>query len=139
MKQNKISFKIILNIPFEKALEEIKLALKNEGFGVLMEIDVKNTLKEKINVDFKKYVILGACQPQLAHEALKKDLEAGLLLPCNLVLYEDEGKVVVSAIDPIAMLSLLENQELEGVAIQALERLKKALREVEKNHLAWQK
>lgn len=90
-----------LTVGYDEALAKVPDALKSEGFGVLTEIDVKQTLKAKINVDFRRYKILGACNPPLAHEALSTALEVGLMLPCNVVVYEnDEGKATVLAIDP---------------------------------------
>lgn len=86
---------------FEETLARLPEALKTEGFGVLTEIDVKATLKKKIDVDFRRYTILGACNPGLAHKALGADLDVGVLLPCNVVVYEkDDGKTVISAVDP---------------------------------------
>lgn len=91
-----------LTVGYDEALARVPEALKSEGFGVLTEIDVKQTLKAKINVDFRRYKILGACNPPLAHEALTTMLEVGVMLPCNVVVYEgDDGKAVVLAIDPV--------------------------------------
>ena len=89
-----------VNLPYETAVQRVKEELKNQGFGVLTAIDVKATLKEKLNVDFTKYVILGACNPPLAHSALQVEMNIGLLLPCNVIVYEKEGKTVVGAFDP---------------------------------------
>lgn len=91
-----------LSVGYDEALARVPEALKSEGFGVLTEIDVKQTLKNKLNVDFRRYKILGACNPPLAHEALSTMLEVGVMLPCNVVVYEsDDGKAVVHAIDPV--------------------------------------
>ncbi len=113
-----------LNCSYDQAIEKATRALKAEGFGVLTEIDVKSTLKKKIDVDFRRYVILGACNPPLAHKALSADLDVGLLLPCNVVIYEvDEQHSVVSLVDPIAMLGVLDAPELAPVADEARARL----------------
>jgi len=102
---------------FETAVERVTAALKQEGFGVLTEIDVQATLKEKIDVDFRRYRILGACNPVLAHQALSRELQLGLLLPCNVVVYEDDqGQAVVSLIKPVEMFKVVNNPELEAVA-----------------------
>jgi uncharacterized protein (DUF302 family) len=102
---------------FNTALERVTAALKEEGFGVLTEIDVQKTLKEKIGVSFRRYRILGACNPVLAHQALSCELQLGLLLPCNVVVYEDdEGRAAVSLIKPAEMFKVVRNPELEAVA-----------------------
>ncbi|MCB0168237.1 MAG: DUF302 domain-containing protein, partial [Anaerolineae bacterium] len=94
--------KTTLDVAYETAIELATSALKAEGFGVLTEIDVKATLKKKLDIDFRRYIILGACNPNLAHQALQTELELGLLLPCNVIVYEnDEGQSVVSIVDPI--------------------------------------
>lgn len=113
-----------LDIPYETAIEKATAALKAEGFGVLTEIDVKTTLKQKIDADFRRYIILGACNPKLAHQALQSELEIGLLLPCNVIVYEtDDGKSTISIVDPMAMLSVAEGAELKAVADEARTRL----------------
>jgi uncharacterized protein (DUF302 family) len=125
------AFRTKLDLPYEEAIQKVMAALKQEGFGVLTEIDVKATLKKKIDADFRKYAILGACNPPLAHRALTADLEIGLLLPCNVIVYEEDGGSVVSIVDPISMLSVVENPNLQAVADEArvrLERVAKALR-----------
>ncbi len=116
-----------LDMPFDDALDQVKAALKSEGFGVLTEIDVQDTLKQKLQVDFRKYQIIGACNPSLAHRALQSELEVGLLLPCNVIVYEEGGGTTVTAFDPAAVMSLAKNPALEGVAREAKERLKRAL------------
>jgi uncharacterized protein (DUF302 family) len=117
------SFSIELDLPYEEAIEKTTDALKVEGFGVLTKIDVTATLKEKLDEEFRNYVILGACNPSLAHEALNLQMDVGLLLPCNAIVYEESGKSVVSIIDPIAMLGVIEYPELGSVAEKARERL----------------
>lgn len=117
-----------LDLPYEAAIEAATAALKTEGFGVLTRIDVKATLKQKIDVDFKRYVILGACNPMLAHHALTIEPEIGLFLPCNVIVYEDEaGGSVVSIIDPHAMFSAGINPDLAPVADEAAARLRRVL------------
>jgi uncharacterized protein (DUF302 family) len=102
---------------YDQALERVPEALKLEGFGVLTEIDVKSTLKQKLDVDFRRYKILGACNPPFAHQALQAELEVGLLLPCNVVIYEDDaGQAVVQAIDPTATVAATGNPKLATLA-----------------------
>jgi uncharacterized protein (DUF302 family) len=118
-------FQVKLEIPYEDAVERATAALKEQGFGVLTEINVKETMKQKLGADFRKYVILGACNPPLAHRALSTDLGIGLLLPCNVVVYEEGGGSVVSILDPSAALAVADNPELEGVAQEARARLER--------------
>lgn len=114
-------------VSFEKARERITDALKQEGFGILTEIDVKATLKAKLDRKFRKYVILGACNPQLAHRALEAELGIGLLLPCNVCVWEGEGGSVVSIARPQAMFGLAPNEALQPVVVDADRRLGRAL------------
>lgn len=106
------------DISFDDAVAIVKARLKDAGFGVLCEIDVAKTLKEKIGVDVEPYVILGACNPRFAHEALQKEPELGLLLPCNVVVSQSAGRVTVSAVDARAMLSVTGNSGLNSIADQ---------------------
>lgn len=109
---------------FDKAIEDVTAALKVEGFGVLTEIDVKETLKKKIDVDFKKYKILGACNPEFAHKALSAEDKIGVFLPCNVIVEEnDNGEIEVSAVDPIASMSSVKNNALEGIAMEVRKKL----------------
>jgi uncharacterized protein (DUF302 family) len=119
-------------MPYERAVARTKDALKEEGFGVLSEIDIKEKLKEKLNVDFKRYMILGACNPPLAYKALQAEPEIGLLLPCNVIVYELDGKSsMVAAIDPNSMVDVVgSNPVIEEVARDARERLEKAIARV---------
>ncbi len=116
-------------VPYEEAVERATAALKEEGFGILTEIDVRSTLKEKLDEDFRPYVILGACNPPLAKRALDAELELGLLLPCNVIVYGDEGGEgsVAAAVEPHAMLGVVDNPELEPLAEEVKERLQRAL------------
>ena len=112
---------------FDQAIDKVTEELKKEGFGVLTSIDVKETLKKKINVDFKKYTILGACNPALAHQALLAEEELGLLLPCNVIVYEKNDKTVVSIFDPNVMAYLIDNSEMKIVAEEVKNKLKRVL------------
>jgi uncharacterized protein (DUF302 family) len=117
------------DVQYDEAVEKVTGALKEEGFGILSTIDVKSTLKEKLDVDFRPYVILGACNPPLAKQALDAELELGLLLPCNVIVYADESGTgsVVSAVEPHAMLSAVRNPDLTPIADDVQERLTRAL------------
>jgi len=122
------SFTTTLNVPYEAAIEQTTAALKKEGFGILTEIDVKETLKKKLDVDFQRYIILGACNPPLAYQALQAEPEIGLLLPCNVIVYESgPDRSVVSIVDPLTMLGVVENEALSGVAEEARTRLTRVL------------
>ena len=101
-------------LPFDEAVERVRAELAKEGFGVLCEIDVRATLKEKLGVDSEPYLILGACNPPLAHRALEAEPEVGVLLPCNVVVYEREGESHISAVDPERMLSIVDNEQPSG-------------------------
>ena len=117
-----------VNLPLEQAVQNITEALKAEGFGVLTEINVQATLKQKLNADFRRYVILGACNPPLAYRALSANLDVGLLLPCNVTVYEDDGAVVVTAVDPVAMLGVMaDDQVVCDVAEEAKVRLTRVI------------
>ena len=127
---NDLALRVRLEVPYEEAVDKVTAALKEEGFGVLTEIDVKATLRKKLDADFRKYAILGACNPPLAHRALSTELEIGLLLPCNVIVYEEDGGSVVSIVDPLSMLGVVQSPELQPVADEAgarLERVAKAL------------
>jgi uncharacterized protein (DUF302 family) len=119
-----------VRLAYEEAVARTKDALKSEGFGVLTEIDVRRTLREKLNAEFRKYVIIGACNPPLAQRALQSELEIGLLLPCNVIVYEEDGGSVIAAFDPEAALGLAENPALSEVAGEAKARLQRALESV---------
>ena len=123
------SIRKVVSLPYETAVEKTKEALAQQGFGVLSEIDMKAKLKEKLNVDYKRYVILGACNPPLAYKALQADPEIGLLLPCNVIVYETgSGESVVSAVDPNSMLGIVgDNPAVAEVARDARQRLEKAI------------
>jgi len=129
--QTKYGIEIRLPLPYDQAVERVTEALQGEGFGVLTEIDVKATLKKKLDVDFRRYVILGACNPPLAHRALSTELDIGLLLPCNVIVYEDGEGSVVSAADPSAMMDVSGNPDLQPIAREARERLERAIEALE--------
>ena len=130
MEQNAYGFGKHVNLPYDEAIERTKAALKTQGFGVLTEIDVKKTMKEKLDADFQPYVILGACNPPLAHRALTAEPEIGLLLPCNVVVHQDGDGSRVMVMDPEAALGIVKNAALEEVAREARSRLQKALEEL---------
>jgi len=117
--------KILFNVSFDEATEKVTEELKKEGFGILTEIDVQATLKKKLDVDFRKYRILGACNPPFAYKALQAELLIGTMLPCNVVVMEmDDGKVRVNAVDPKASMMAVGNKDLNSVAIQIQQKLK---------------
>lgn len=117
-----------LNEPYEKALERIPDVLKAEGFGILTRIDMKETLKAKLGVDFRRYQILGACNPPFAHRALSTDLEVGLLLPCNVIVYEETPTTTkVVAIDPTKTMAGHPSEALHGLAAEVKEKLARAI------------
>jgi uncharacterized protein (DUF302 family) len=121
-------FTKITDYTFDKAIERVTEELKKEGFGVLTEIDVKETLKKKIDVDFRKYKILGACNPSFAYKALSAENKIGTMLPCNVVVQQpDDGKVEVSAIDPVASMMAVKNDNLTGIAGEVRDKLKRVI------------
>ena len=124
---DQLGFTVHLKTDFDTAIQRVTDALKAEGFGVLTEIDVKATLKKKIDVDFRPYKILGACNPPLAHRALSADAQIGLLLPCNVVVAQgsEEGVIDVSIVDPMSMLGVVKNPDIEPVAEEARTRLER--------------
>lgn len=128
-----IGMKTTLHTTYEDAIERTKMALKGQGFGVLTEIDVRATMKAKLDVDFRPYIILGACNPKLAHRALSANSEIGLMLPCNVTVSQiGEGEMEVAMIDPIAMMTVVEHPDLPAIANEARELLSKALQSLEK-------
>jgi uncharacterized protein (DUF302 family) len=129
---NVYSYKKKFNGTFEEACNKTIEELKKEGFGVLTEINVKETLKEKLNENFDNYKILGACNPSFAFKALKAEKEIGLLLPCNIIIFEDEGNVFVSGILPTVAMNMIKSKALEAIAVEVEEKLKKAVDEVAK-------
>lgn len=116
-----------VSMPYDQTVDRMKAALREEGFGVLTEIDVRATLREKLAVDFRNYVILGACNPALAHRALQADLSIGALLPCNVVVYDDGDGSVVSIFDPEVGMGIAGSPALEPIVIEAKARLLRAM------------
>lgn len=132
MEETRYGLRIDLSMSYEEALERATAALKEEGFGVLTTIDVRQTLKQKLDRDFRKYVILGACNPPLADRALHAELEIGLLLPCNVIVYEREpGSSSVAAMAPLPAMGIVGNKDLQVVAKEADTRLRSALQRLE--------
>ena len=120
--------KILKNITFETAVESVKSELKKEGFGVITEIDMKATLKQKLDVDFKKYIILGACNPEFAYKVLQQEDLIGLFLPCNVIVVQQEsGEIEVAAVDPIASMQAVENNHLGSLAGEIRERMMRVI------------
>lgn len=124
---SKYGFSKTVSVPFDEAVEKTRAALQQEGFGVLTEIDIKEKLKEKLGVNFRRYLILGACNPPLAYETLKEEIDIGLLLPCNVIVYEQNGGTVVSAVDAAKMLSVVGNPKLEATARTVNEKLRRVI------------
>ncbi len=120
-------YKKEVNLSYEDAIEKAREELQKEGFGVLTEIDVKATLKKKLDVDFDKYIILGACNPSMAYKALQAEQDIGLMLPCNVIVYEKEGKVSVAAIKPTVAMEMIDNEKLAEIATQVEEKMKKVI------------
>ena len=121
-------FNKIVEQNFEDAIEKVTEELQKEGFGILTEIDIKATLKKKLDVDFRKYIILGACNPSFAHKALLSENKIGTMLPCNVIVQEnDEGKVEVSAVDPMASIQAVENPDLKNIATEIRAKLQNVI------------
>lgn len=122
------NFSKTIKLPFDEAIARVTEALKNEGFGILTEIDVQAILKKKLDVDFKRYKILGACNPPFAYKALKLEDKIGTMLPCNVIVQEQSaGNVEVSAIDPVASMGAVGNSALAAIAEQVQAKLKKVI------------
>lgn len=125
----KYSFSKTINSPFEETLRKVTEGLQEEGFGILTEIDVHNVFKNKLNVDFRKYKILGACIPDFAYKALHYEDEIGIMLPCNVILQEIENqKTKVSAVDPVASMMAVQNENLEKVAAEVAGKLRNVIK-----------
>lgn len=120
--------KTLKSVTFDEVISKTTQALKEEGFGILTEIDIKTTLRKKLDVDFPNYKILGACNPAFAYQALKAENKIGTMLPCNVIVREvDDGSIEVAAVDPIASMMGVENEELAGIAEEVRDRLKRAV------------
>jgi uncharacterized protein (DUF302 family) len=131
-KMTELGFQTRLDLPYEAAIEQVTEALKAEGFGVLTSIDVKETMKKKLDVEFQKYAILGACNPSLAHKALSARPDMGLLLPCNVIVYEEDGQSVVNIVDPLAMFGFIQDPSLQPIAEEARQRLSRVAESLQK-------
>jgi uncharacterized protein (DUF302 family) len=119
-----------VNLTYDAAVEKVMEELKKEGFGVLTTIDVRDTLKKKLDVDFRRYVILGACNPPFAYKALMAEEEIGLLLPCNVIVYEKGDTTVVAAFDPMVMTTIIENAAVRPIAEEVRKRIERAVNAV---------
>ena len=127
-KVKRYAFSAVVNTSYEDAISLVTDALQEEGFGVLTEIDVKATLKKKLDREFRKYVILGACNPPYAYRSLEADLDVGLLLPCNVIVYEtDDKRAYIAAINPISALEIIQSQELKSIAAEVSEKLNRVV------------
>ncbi len=126
----KYGFSKQVNLSFDQTIEKVTDELKKEGFGVLTTIDVQDTLKKKLDVDFKRYTILGACNPPFAHQALQAEEDIGLLLPCNVIVHEKEGKTEVAAFDPMVMTKIVENEQMVEIAKEVKQRLQRVIEKV---------
>ncbi|OGN89362.1 MAG: hypothetical protein A2Z74_04065 [Chloroflexi bacterium RBG_13_46_9] len=123
----KYNYKKQVNISYSEAVTKVKAELQKEGFGVMTEIDVKATLKKKLNVDFDNYIIIGACNPPFAYQALQAEKDIGLLLPCNVIVYDDGGKTFAASILPTQAMNMIENKKLQDIAVQVESKLKKVI------------
>jgi uncharacterized protein (DUF302 family) len=132
MIEEKYYFKTTVDIPYDQAVEKVRAALADEGFGILTEIDVKATLKEKLDVNFKPYVILGACNPSLAYKTLQAEEQIGLMLPCNVVVQEAaDGGSIIAALNPLVAMESVGNPELEPTAKEVTDKLRRAVQVLE--------
>ena len=125
MSSNNYYFSKTLNTSFDQAIEKVTEALKAEGFGVLTDIDVKDTFKKKLGIDYRRYRILGACNPNFAYEALQKENKIGTLLPCNVIVQEKDGSTEVAVVDPVSSMQTVENDELGKLAEQVQAAMKR--------------
>ncbi len=126
-------FGTTVDLSVEQAIERVTAALKDEGFGVLTTIDVQQTMKQKLDIDFEPYVILGACNPQLAHQALESIHNIGLLLPCNVIVHAEGDRTRIEIADPIAMMRIVDNDKLYAVAREARSRLERVLQQLNRD------
>jgi uncharacterized protein (DUF302 family) len=125
------AFSTLLNASYEDTVSRVRAALREEGFGVLTEINVRETLKKKLGKEFRRYVILGACNPPYAYRSLQADLDVGLLLPCNVIVYEtDDSKAYVAAINPVSALEVIQNRELKEIAREVSEKLSRVIKQL---------
>lgn len=128
MSTSSLGITTVLPLDYDQAVEQAKAALKEQGFGVLTEIDVRATMRAKLDIDFQRYVIIGACNPPLAFQALSADKSVGLMLPCNVVVYDNgDGSSTVSALNPMTAMSVVGNADLDAMATAATARLTAAI------------
>jgi len=123
-------FSKIVDSSFDEAVSRVTEELKNEGFGILTQIDVQATLKKKLDVDFHQYLILGACNPAFAHQALQREDKIGTMLPCNVVIQEHAGQIEIAAVDPLASMKAIENADLQRIAGEVQEKLRRVVEKV---------
>ncbi len=126
-KKIKYGYKRQVNVSYSEAVTKVKAELQKEGFGVLIEIDVKATLKQKLDVDYDNYIIIGACNPPFAYQALQAEKDIGLLLPCNVIVYDDRGKTFAASILPTQPMSMIENKKLQDITVQVESKLNKVI------------
>jgi uncharacterized protein (DUF302 family) len=132
-KLREYAFSAVLDASYDEAVSKVTDGLKKEGFGILTEIDVKATVKKKLDKDFRKYMILGTCNPPYAHRSLQADLDVGLLLPCNVIVYEtDDKKAHIAAINPVSAMEVIKNEELRKIAEEVSKKLKRVIDDVAK-------
>ena len=132
MIEEKYYFKTIVDLPYDQAVGKVRAALADEGFGVLTEIDVKATLREKLDEDFKPYVIIGACNPPLAYKTLQVEEQIGLMLPCNVVVQEAaDGGSIIAALNPLVAMEAVGNPDLEPIAKEVTDRLRRVVQALE--------
>jgi uncharacterized protein (DUF302 family) len=132
MEYTAYGLKTKVDLDYHGAISKVTEELKKEGFGILTEINIKETLKQKLGVDFRNYIILGACNPPLAHATLQAEKDIGLLLPCNVVVYEDDdGKVVIAAMDPAAALEIVDNPGVKSTAQEVRARIERVIAQME--------
>lgn len=131
MKKTGYAFRTELELPYKETVAKVKEELRVEGFGVLTEVDVEKVMNEKLGVKFRPYTIIGACNPPISHRAFNVNLEAGLVLPCNVIIYEQEGKSTVAIADPVTMISALGDPRLDEVADEARNRLFRVMEKLE--------
>lgn len=129
---------ITVALAYDVAVDRTREALQREGFGVLTDIDIRATLKKKLDIDFRPYVILGACNPPLAHQALSAERDIGLLLPCNVIVYAGDtaGTSVIAALDPVAVMDMTGREDIRAVAVEVRQRLERALAAIERDATA---
>lgn len=125
--RTEIAFRTTLDLPYAIALARVTAALKEEGFGILTSVDVKKTMKERLGTDFRDYTIIGACNPPLSHRALQEDIEAGLVLPCNVVVYDESVRTTVAIANPVVMMGTLGNRALDPVIREAKVKLERVI------------